>query len=371
MKSERISGELGMSSSNRNNYVIIFDTNILFENVENRCDFCGFKLNRLFQNIVSEIEERDLIEHITIAIPNVTWNELFQRRMQAYSRKKRELEKLLGDYQFPNVQYEISDFDYEIYLDKQIDIFKKKLGNYSINIIDIDLPSERRFQSIIGRSFSKLPPFEGIDKKSDKGFKDALIWESVLEYKEMCFESKVILYTRDGLFNDVLAEEYNDIFNDDLVLLNKEVDVIRKIADIQKNENKLRRIEIDTVKYYDEIRSLINSEVIKGTIFETELCKKIGAQIYDISDIRDTEIKNIIETTEANSSELINFEINIQFSMTFSNSENEDDIDLENEAVIFYIEYNFYEKCFYITKVYALENFYELDRKKLGGGEIV
>lgn len=56
-----------MSSSSPNNYVIIFDTNILYEKAENGCDFCEFKFNRLFQNIVDEIEERDLVEHITIA----------------------------------------------------------------------------------------------------------------------------------------------------------------------------------------------------------------------------------------------------------------------------------------------------------------
>lgn len=85
--------------------------------------------------------------------------------------------------------------------------------------------------------FLKSPHFEGIDKKSDKGFKDALIWESILEFKAKCSEYEVILYSRDGLFNDVLAEEYNYLFRDDLILLNKEVDVIKQIAEIQKTAN--------------------------------------------------------------------------------------------------------------------------------------
>ncbi|KAB3527071.1 PIN domain-containing protein [Alkaliphilus serpentinus] len=360
-----------MSFSSPNNYVIIFDTNILYEKAENGCNFCEFKFNRLFQNIVDEIEERDLIDHITIAIPDVTWNELYHQRIQAYNRKNHELEKLLEVFKFPHIQYEISAFDYEVYLNEQIDIFKKKLGNYSMNVISIDLPSETRFQSIVRRAFSKLPPFEGVDKKSDKGFKDALIWESVLEFKAKYFEYKVILYSRDGLFNDILAQEYNDLFKDNLILLNKEVDVIRQIAEVQKTVNQLRKINIDEVKYYDELRSLVSFELIKDVIFETELCKNFGSQIYDISDVRETEIKNVIETTENNSTEYINFEINIQLSLTFSNFEKEEDIDLENEEVIFYIEYSFYEKSFYITKVYVLENFYNLNKRQLGGGKFV
>lgn len=360
-----------MSFREPNNYVIIFDTNILYEKAENGCDFCGFKFNRLFQNIVDEIEERDLIEHITIAIPDVTWNELYQQRMQAFNRKNQELKKLLDAFKFPNIQYEISVIDYEVYLNEQIDIFKKKLSNYSMNVINIDLPSETRFQSIVMRAFSKVPPFEGIDKKSDKGFKDALIWESVLEFKAKYSESKVILYSRDGLFNDVLAEEFNDLFKDALILLNKEVDVIKQIAEIQKTVNQLRKIEIDEVKYYDEIRLLTTFELIKDVIFETELCKKISSQIYDISDVKNAEIKNVIETTDNNFTECINFEINIQLSLTFSNYEKEEDIDLEDEEIIFYVEYNFYEKNFYITKVYALDNFYDLDKRQLGGGKFV
>ena len=360
-----------MSFSNPNNYVIIFDTNIIYEKAENGCDFCEFKFNRLFQNIVDEIEERDLIEHITIAIPDVAWNELYQQRIQSYNRKNQELEKLLEAFKFPNIQYEISEFDYELYLNEQVEVFKKKLDNYSMNVISIELPSETRFKSIVKRAFSKIPPFEGIDKKSDKGFKDALIWESILEFKAKCSEYEVILYSRDGLFNDVLAEEYNYLFRDDLILLNKEVDVIKQIAEIQKTVNQLRKIEIDEVKYYDEIRLLTNFELVKDVIFETELYKKIGSQIYDVSDVRDSEIKNVIETTDISSKENINFEINIQLSLTLSNSEKEEDIDLENEEIIFYVEYSFYEKRFYITKVYALENFYDLNKRQLGGGKFV
>lgn len=51
-----------------------------------------------------------------------------------------------------------------------------------------------RFESIVNRAFSKLPPFEGKDKKSDKGFKDAFVWESVLEFalKHLQFKNHIL-----------------------------------------------------------------------------------------------------------------------------------------------------------------------------------
>lgn len=148
----------------------------------------------------------------------------------------------------------------------------------------------------------------------------------------------------------MLAEEYNYLFRDDLILLNKEVDVIKQIAEIQKTVNQLRKIEIDEVKYYDEIRLLTNLELVKDVIFETELYKKIGSQIYDVSDVRDSEIKNVIETTDISSKENINFEINIQLSLTLSNSEKEEDIDLEMKKLYFMLSIAFMRRGFISQK---------------------
>lgn len=360
-----------MSFSNSSSYVIIFDTNILYEKAENGCDYCEFKFNRLFQNITDEIEERDLIEHITVAVPDVAWNELYQHRIQSYNKKSQEVTKFLEDFNFPNIEYKINEFNYEAYLKEQFEAFKKKIENYTINVITIDLPSETRFQSIVKRAFSKFPPFEGSDKKSDKGFKDALVWESVLEFKAKHLESKIILYSRDRLFNSLLVEEYKNLFNDEMIMLNKEDDVIKQIATVQKTVNQVRKMEIDGIKYYNELNRLVNIELTKEVIFETELYKKIGSQIYDISDVRNSEIKNIIETTDSSSIEKISFEIYIQLSLTFSNFEKEEDIDLEKEEAILYVDYNFFEKCFYLTKVYILEEFYDLNKIQLGGGKFV
>lgn len=49
-------------------------------------------------------------------------------------------------------------------------------------MIEMNIATNQRFDSIVDRAFEKKPPFEGKDKKSDKGFKDALLWESIFEF---------------------------------------------------------------------------------------------------------------------------------------------------------------------------------------------
>lgn len=82
-----------MSSNQNMDIVLVIDTNVLHEKADNGCNFCEFKFNKLFQNIVDEIEKRDLIENVEIGIPEVVWKELFYQRLTNYNSKKNELKK--------------------------------------------------------------------------------------------------------------------------------------------------------------------------------------------------------------------------------------------------------------------------------------
>lgn len=64
------------------------------------------------------------------------------------------------------------------------------------------------------RAFSKLSPFEGKDKKSDKGFKDALLWGSILEFVLKHRNSKIIYYSKDNVFGEFLLKEFAENVSD-------------------------------------------------------------------------------------------------------------------------------------------------------------
>ncbi len=87
---------------------------------------------------------------------------------------------------------------------------KKYLENYYIKILPH--PSNDVFPKIIKRALAKRPPFKqvGNDKGSDKGFKDVLLWETLLNFNyEKQRIGKVFLITansKDFPIHDLLPE---------------------------------------------------------------------------------------------------------------------------------------------------------------------
>lgn len=131
------------------------------------------------QDIIDDIEVNDIYTEVKILIPNMVIHELYQQQLEAYMGWKKQLEKI----KMPNMVYD-SEFDYKSYLS---DIFRDSMQKVQQSVVDIDIvdfPDNEKLNKIILRAIEKLPPFEGKDKQSDKGFKDVVIWETIKEYKE-------------------------------------------------------------------------------------------------------------------------------------------------------------------------------------------
>ncbi len=70
------------------------------------------------------------------------------------------------------------------------------------------------FSEILDRALKKLPPFSNVDNASDKGFKDCLIWLSMLSYFKEYGENTVLFVSSDNGFKgnaDVLCKEFKEI----------------------------------------------------------------------------------------------------------------------------------------------------------------
>ena len=93
--------------------------------------------------------------------------------------------------------YENPEINYSEYIKTKIEEYKKEISEGLNEVIEIPIASNDRFESIVKRAFSKLPPFEGKDKKSDKGFKDALpvSYTHLDVYKRQIIEIAVVRST--------------------------------------------------------------------------------------------------------------------------------------------------------------------------------
>lgn len=202
-----------------NLYLIVFDTNVLYVNYENVPNFSDFSFSGTFNSFLDEIEELDIYDIVSVSIPDVVWQESKQQNIEAYNKKITDILNAHKKTYFPFHKLVVEENrNYEDFLDSQIKSYQEGLMQRQVKVESLSLPSNNRYDSIIKRALDKRPPFEGKDKKSDKGFKDVLLWESIIEHKIQHPETRVILYTNDSIFNNELKQEYLQTFKEDILI---------------------------------------------------------------------------------------------------------------------------------------------------------
>lgn len=193
---------------------LFFDTNILF--VKSHSDYTALKFLDNLDFVINDIINNNFQDNVEILLPRIVINELIQQQILGYNN---EIEKIKNK-KFPCFSVETHQ-DYEKYLEN---ILSERLNFYTldkaIKITILPYPQANSFNYIIDRAIKKKPPFEGLEKISDKGFKDAVLWETILEYKKQYTDKAIVLCSNDGKFHsEDLRTEYEDIFSDEYRVL--------------------------------------------------------------------------------------------------------------------------------------------------------
>lgn len=214
---------------------IVIDTNLL---KSGSTDFTTVQFVNKLNDIVGEIESNDLYDRVQILLPQIVVDELYEHQKKSYNDKFASIKSC----KFPSFEI-IPHEDYDKWLKEQFNVAIENLKSRDAKCLILDYPKNDILQNIIIRSIAKQPPFEGKEKESDKGFKDVIIWESVLEYKRTHITDTIIICSRDGrLCNDFLEDEYNKLFADKIYLLRLTDNSNRPIYDIlsKLTDSKLR-----------------------------------------------------------------------------------------------------------------------------------
>jgi hypothetical protein len=321
-------------------YTIVLDTNFLYISYDDGGNFNQFTLNSNFNNLSLEIEKMGIYEYIKIGIPDVVWNELIVQKKSTFDQEINKIKDTIVKYEFPKsiLDLEIDNnvyIDYEKILKQQFKEYSKKL-NKPGNVKIVNLPFENcSLEKISTRAFRKKPPFEGKNKRSDKGFKDALIWESIIEYKKQNMKENIVYLTNDKAFNSLLISEFKEMFDEEIYIVNiKEKNAILERIGLQIMSEIGESLRIEF-----EPDSIILDEFYEWTItddFEDELESVIREDLND----NQTYIKSLdlvdhkmIENIEFKSDESLIFYIDCTLSLEF-NSKNEKDIEIEKELII-------------------------------------
>lgn len=244
-----------MNSSNEVTYWLIFDTNVLFQAYEKKADFTSFSFNATFENVINMVNKLDIYNQVTIAIPSVVWNEMKKQIIEKHDELLLSYKSTISKKLFP--EYSIQEnpsIDYPDYIKTKIEEYKKEISKGLNEVIDIPIASNNRFESIINRAFSKLPPFEGKDKKSDKGFKDALLWEGILEFALKHPKSKIIYYSKDTAFGEFLLKEFTENVADSSLFICKNEDEVK--MQLEKWAKEIDKYSYQPIEDFDENKEL-------------------------------------------------------------------------------------------------------------------
>ena len=167
---------------------IILETNFIYQNA------------KTLEKIVEELSE-----HGTIYVTQVTVDERIAQSIRELRTQYRELDqKRKAEYHhFAKISFTMKLEEAEEYYRKGIQANYEKVFHERIIPFSAD---EQMFRVVLQRANDKKAPFVDAENASDKGFKDTLIWLSILDYFKEKGEDEVVLVTDDKIFTKNISD---------------------------------------------------------------------------------------------------------------------------------------------------------------------
>ena len=283
-------------------YIVVFDTNILYQKYDQKADFLNFAFNSTYDNVISLVSQLDIYEKVKIAIPTVVWNEMEKQIIDAHRRKLIDFEKYIEKWLFPEYTLSKNDIgNYQEYIKSKILSYKKQLETGLCEVLSLPIPNKNKFGRIVERAFAKEPPFGGKEKNSDKGFKDVLIWESILELCETYDFANILFYTDDKGFKEQLYVEFKAMYpNAQLNICSKEDEIKTLLEEWARSIDQFSYIPVEESKDYPELEKWLESSDCKNQLIDPKWGLYDQSQIIVsvVLDVLSYDNIELIENTE-------------------------------------------------------------------------
>jgi len=169
----------------------VFDTNFIVQ-------------HKKLKEVISNLDEK--------YIPYITQVSIEERKAQKCIEKKKDYDKMKE--LLPKIKAFVS-LNTDTTLEKELERLKEYTQKsyeclFEHRIINYKTTS-KVFKNILERAYSKIPPFNDSDNASDKGFKDTLMWLTMMEYFKENGENEILFLTDDNGFiskKSVLKDEF-------------------------------------------------------------------------------------------------------------------------------------------------------------------
>ena len=229
--------------------LIVFDTNSLRSTEEGEVAYSFFAFGKPFQIVEEFIVEKGLIDNVHLAVPQWAIEELKDQKQKQYltdvAEFKRLAKRLSGLPHTGVITFPEGEFDCAAYMEqKAADFLEAK----QIQLLELkEEIANNVLQSMMVRVMKDQghkAPFAHTGKYKDAGFKDNLVWESLMHHTKITEYDKVIFVSKDGDFNRHCIAEFRAKWERHIEI---EKDEIRVIVALQKDYDNY----IDNRKVYD------------------------------------------------------------------------------------------------------------------------
>ncbi len=175
------------------NIYIYFDTNAIETRVGKKLFVSQIRLSRLYYEIEKLIKDLQLEKQVHICIPEVAWLEMLEHMKMCYKSEKQsmmekisEIKKLFGDLVDIDIQFALAEEEssYNSFIKK---LESEMLEDSKFLAEIIPFPKDKRtMQVLFEKATQSISPFtkarKGKKEYSDAGFKDALIFETMVHH---------------------------------------------------------------------------------------------------------------------------------------------------------------------------------------------
>lgn len=171
-----------------------------------------------------------------LAVPRMVIDELKQQKERSY---RRDLQKIKEIYRrlegLPNVGEEVLKLPDETYsvgdfIERQATAF---IAATRVNILDFDDDDAvSMLKSMLAKVVGQEPiksPFAKSGNYKDAGFKDNVIWETIMHFKKVTDFDKVIFFTKDGDYKENCISDFKEKWERHIEILKDELSVVAAV----------------------------------------------------------------------------------------------------------------------------------------------
>ena len=224
---------------NRLKTLIVFDTNVLRDMLGKEVAYNSFTFGKAYDELSLFIKENGLDNFVTLSVSTMVIEELKNQKKRAYKQDIADLNEIVkrleglphiavNSIAIPDVNFDCSNY------------IELNASNYiKENKINTLVYKEEHASSILNNLVQKVvssdkpkSPFAISGQYKDAGFKDGIIWETLMHFEGVLEFDKIIFLSKDGDYKENCLDDFKEKWNRHIKI---EKDKNNVIAEIKKD----------------------------------------------------------------------------------------------------------------------------------------